>query len=40
MDVFPDFVVIESPPAASGAEPGIWMVARDAVARVTGTAAA
>lgn len=40
MDVFPDFVIIESPPATSGDEPGIWMVARDAVARVTDTAAA
>lgn len=40
MDVFPEFVIIESPPASEDDEPGIWAVARDAVARVTDTAAA
>lgn len=40
MDVFPDFVIIESPPATDDDQPGIWVVARDAVVRATDTAAA
>ncbi len=39
MDVFPAFVIIESPPPDEGSAPGVWVVARNAVARADAAAA-
>ena len=40
MDIGLDYAIIESAPSAPGAEPRLWVVARDAVSPAQGTAAA